>query len=1070
MSNARSNAARRMEKLGEQMRAATPPASLQQHLEGRARLIAAVEKMRKPSRAKPAFVAFAFAAAVAAAAVLFVRMRPGPAAIAWHVENGAASAQGYVSIPPTAPSARLVFDDGSDVALSPGSRGRVAATTPVGAEVVLEQGRAKVHVQHRDRTRWMVDAGPFAVRVTGTEFFVAWAADAETLDVWMKSGRVEVTGPVLGDALTLSEGQHLRARLHDKTVQIDGETEPPDPRRRPAQSTRRRHRRVDARRPRGRGDRPRARSGRRGTHLVQARRVGGLRPRRTRGRGRGRAARSRHAARSPISAPSATRPAIRATPPWPVAPTRRFAPASRRAATRAPRRSSSAASPRSKIIRAPTRCAGTIGTWRRRPAARSRATRWDERWCWCPSRKDVTRRGRWPRATCSSSRAARTRPPRAISRREAERGPDDDRHIVALAALATLTWAPTARAEGSRVVIVRDRSADAVVERAEVRLAAELRAAGFEVEERVVEGDDDARKAVEEPAGTGPFATVLLRRAGGRAATDVWVADHVTHKTVVRRVGSRGTGDAGDRSLALRVVELMRASLVEGIVLPPPEEEPVSPARRLPPAPPPPPPDVAAWTRGGRARAPRMRPVHVAIALGVAGAFAGPDVGMAVAPELRVAWHATPWWSVGVLAAGPGFGGRVTAAEGNASVRQELAARRGGLRAADAAARFSGFVALGAGAYHLEASGNATPPFTSGQEDAWAALLAGGVGVRVRLSGSGVPRRRRARALRVAAPCRALRVRAGRDRDAPGDARRPHDGGGPVKAARRRVAGRSLRRAPGSSPRAATSSRSPSGGSSDGRRRCRRPTVGDGPARGAAEAAPSGDALELLHAARAPSRSAPISAAETSPASSGSRPALATRSPSRACSRRTRRSTGGPGPRRRSRRTGRSRRTRRRPWAARCGPAAQALTAGTPAVSLMSPAGATSTIALDVESGGDVDTAGTVLVGGNVYANGNVTVQSGSLSVVGAVHVPAGDTANGVTSGGGVIQGPVQVDPPCDCSSPIPHRVHRRGSQDVQRRRRQSPSRRTASTTRRARSRCLAVSTTSTASTGPRDR
>lgn len=306
---------------------------------------------------------------------------------------------------------------------------------------------------------------------------------------------------------------------------------------------------------------------------------------------------------------------------------------------------------------------------------------------------------------------------------------------MALAALATLTWAPTARAEGSHVVIVRDRSADAVVERAEVRLAAELRAAGFEVEERVVEGDDDARKAVEEPAGSGPFATVLLRRAGGRAATDVWVADHVTHKTVVRRVGSRGTGDAGDRSLALRVVELMRASLVEGIVLPPPEEEPVSPAQPTPPAPPPPPPDVVAWTREAVREPPRMRPVHVAIALGVAGAFAGPDVGMAVAPELRVAWHATPWWSIGVLAAGPGFGGRVNAVEGNASVRQELAL---GEVAFDPPTRgpFSGFVALGAGTYHLEASGNATPPFTSRQQDAWAALLAGGVGLRVRLSSS----------------------------------------------------------------------------------------------------------------------------------------------------------------------------------------------------------------------------------------------------------------------------------------------------------------------------------------------
>jgi hypothetical protein len=74
----------------------------------------------------------------------------------------------------------------------------------------------------------MVDAGPFAVKVTGTEFMVAWAAEAETLDVWMRDGRVVVTGPVLGDALTLSAGQHLRARLHDGTVQIDTEAEPPE--------------------------------------------------------------------------------------------------------------------------------------------------------------------------------------------------------------------------------------------------------------------------------------------------------------------------------------------------------------------------------------------------------------------------------------------------------------------------------------------------------------------------------------------------------------------------------------------------------------------------------------------------------------------------------------------------------------------------------------------------------------------------------------------------------------------------------------------------------------------------
>ncbi len=227
MSDAQPGAAPRFGRLGTLMRAAEPAASLQQQLEGRARLIAAVEKMgrrRAPARARSAIV-LACAAAATGAVLFFVRAHP-PAAIAWHVENGPVGSQGYVSIPPTASSARLVFDDGSNVALLPGSRGRVARTTPLGAEVVLEQGQAQVQVVHRDRTSWLVDAGPFTVRVKGTDFTVAWAADAETLDVWMKSGAVVVKGPVLGDAQPLSAGQHLRARLREATVQIDSAPPP----------------------------------------------------------------------------------------------------------------------------------------------------------------------------------------------------------------------------------------------------------------------------------------------------------------------------------------------------------------------------------------------------------------------------------------------------------------------------------------------------------------------------------------------------------------------------------------------------------------------------------------------------------------------------------------------------------------------------------------------------------------------------------------------------------------------------------------------------------------------------
>jgi hypothetical protein len=302
---------------------------------------------------------------------------------------------------------------------------------------------------------------------------------------------------------------------------------------------------------------------------------------------------------------------------------------------------------------------------------------------------------------------------------------------LATATLASLTTTEAASAGPSRVLLVRDRGADAVIDRAEVRLAAELRAAGFEVEERVVEGDDDARKLIEEPGDTGPFATVLLRRTGARAATDVWVADHVTHKTVVRRIGSRGAGEGADRALALRVVELMRASLVEGLVLPPVEDEPSSPE---PLSPAPAPPDVAAWTREA-IHPPMPTTSRVVLGVGVAAAFAGPDVGMAVAPEVRVAWRASDMWSLGLIAAGPGFGGRVVGVEGSATVRQELALIEvafepptgGPVRA---------FLAAGAGAYHLYASGDATSGFVGHGDDAWAALGAAGGGVRVRLAGA----------------------------------------------------------------------------------------------------------------------------------------------------------------------------------------------------------------------------------------------------------------------------------------------------------------------------------------------
>jgi hypothetical protein len=68
-------------------------------------------------------------------------------------------------------------------------------------------------------------------------------------------------------------------------------------------------------------------------------------------------------------------------------------------------------------------------------------------------------------------------------------------------------------------------------------------------------------------------------------------------------------------------------------------------------------------------------------------------------------------------------------------VRQELALAEVAFEPAPTGVA-SVFISLGAGAYHLHASGDATPPYTSGADDAWAALLAAGAGLKVRLSGA----------------------------------------------------------------------------------------------------------------------------------------------------------------------------------------------------------------------------------------------------------------------------------------------------------------------------------------------
>ncbi|WP_437315188.1 hypothetical protein [Sorangium sp. So ce385] len=118
--------------------------------------------------------------------------------------------------------------------------------------------------------------------------------------------------------------------------------------------------------------------------------------------------------------------------------------------------------------------------------------------------------------------------------------------------------------EGFHVVVVRPQRAGKVVDEATVRLAGELRAVGFSV--RSAEGTSGADGRAQVEGADGTLAAIAILESERGAAADIWVADHVMKKTVVRRV-ELGDPDVTNAvsDLAVRSAELLRASLVEVI-------------------------------------------------------------------------------------------------------------------------------------------------------------------------------------------------------------------------------------------------------------------------------------------------------------------------------------------------------------------------------------------------------------------------------------------------------------------------------------------------------------------------
>lgn len=281
---------------------------------------------------------------------------------------------------------------------------------------------------------------------------------------------------------------------------------------------------------------------------------------------------------------------------------------------------------------------------------------------------------------------------------------------------AALAIAPSAAAgpNPSRIAIVEPREPDPIVREAITRLQAELTAAGFTVVLARAESTNEPHRDVEGAgASAGPFATIAIARTRGGATAELWVADHVTHKTLVRRVDTDATAESHvPTALAIRAVELLRASLLEVTTH-------AEPARAEPSLPP----DVARWTNQASPTVPLPPPrallERLSLSLGFAALYGMGESTARLAPTLRVSYGA-----------GNGLAGRLTMIGPTATDQLALLELAYGF---DRSWRtVVPVLSAGAGAYHSFMEGSGGPDAARLFTRAWAVVLGGSAGVAIR--------------------------------------------------------------------------------------------------------------------------------------------------------------------------------------------------------------------------------------------------------------------------------------------------------------------------------------------------
>jgi hypothetical protein len=131
--------------------------------------------------------------------------RKAPIEARW---QGAAAQLGTALVASQTAATPIEFSDGSQIVLQPSAVAKLETVDAQRTGLVLERGRVAADIQHNGRA-WTIAAGPYQVRVTGTQFTVDWDR-ASGFRVAVSRGSVHVTGGDLPPSgVDLRAGQEL---------------------------------------------------------------------------------------------------------------------------------------------------------------------------------------------------------------------------------------------------------------------------------------------------------------------------------------------------------------------------------------------------------------------------------------------------------------------------------------------------------------------------------------------------------------------------------------------------------------------------------------------------------------------------------------------------------------------------------------------------------------------------------------------------------------------------------------------------------------------------------------------